>query len=90
MAQRLEDAELAIDGVGRLQKFSRRLATQHVASALRLEHEGRVGLAAGKLCRDQRPPETGNPVLEIPGQLVGIELVNVVGHDECLKEDVYP
>src|SRR6185503_10275506 len=47
--ERVEDAELAIDGVRRRQQRAGRLAAQHVAAAGGGEKVGRVGLPAAKL-----------------------------------------
>ena len=55
LAERRDDAELAIDRMRRRQQFAERLAAHHVGSRRRFELVGRVGLAALELQDGQRP-----------------------------------
>ncbi len=71
--QRADDAELAVNSVGRGQQLARRLPPQHVAARRRLQQIGRIRLAAFELAHAQRTRKVRKPRLQIRSQLPGIE-----------------
>jgi hypothetical protein len=66
--ERRDDAEFAVDRVGRGEELAGRLAAQHEAALQRLEKIGRVRLPALELAHRKRPAKSRHFGFEIGGE----------------------
>ncbi len=75
LAERMDDAEFAVHGMGRCQQLTGRLAAQHIAPGGGAQLIGRVGLAAGETQHFERAGEPLDRPVHPVAEPYGIQIV---------------